>query len=77
MHHSEEVLHEIVRSLECVTGLAESDKILLFNLIKRLRVTDKQPDSRVWRIFLDAFDVDGGLNLCLFECSKVAIHAPI
>ena len=56
MHQSEEVLHEIVRSLEGVTGLAEGDKILLFNLIKRLRVTDKQPDRRVWRLFLDAFE---------------------
>src|SRR6266487_1592455 len=75
--HQQKILKEIIRLFESCTRLTKGSQILSLNLIQLFGVTHKQPDRRVRRIFLDAFDVDWSLNLCLLERSKIAIHAPL
>src|SRR5438067_2370293 len=77
MNHGQEALNEVVGFFERRTGSQDGSQILLLDLIERLGIAHKEPDSRVRRIFLDAFDVDWGLNLCLLERSKRAIHTPL
>src|SRR6266567_8182061 len=77
MNHQQKILQEIIRLFEGSTGLTQGSEILSFDLIKLFRITHKEPDRRVHRIFLETLWIERSSHLGLLERCQMAIDASV
>src|ERR1700682_5844901 len=77
VNHRQKILQEIIRFFEGNADLTKSGQILSFDLIKLFRITHKQPDRRIHRIFLETLWIERSSYLSLLERFQIAVDAPL
>ena len=77
MNHSQKSLQEVIRLFEGSTRLTKGGQILSLDLIKLLRITHKQPDRSIRRLFVEALWIEGSSHLSLLERFQVAVDTPL
>jgi hypothetical protein len=77
VEHREELLNEALRLQEGWADLAKGGQILSFEVIKSLRVTHKEPDSRGGRKLLKTRWGGRSSHFRLLERFQVPIHTSL
>src|SRR5258708_36387294 len=67
VNHRQKILQQVICCFKGSAGLTKSGQILPLDLIELLRITYKQPDRRIRRIFLETLWIDRCSHLSLLE----------